>query len=151
MILVTGGLGSIGAHTAQALLDLGQSVVVTAHRSSEPPEFLAGRVVVEPLDTGDAAAFLGIGRRYEITGIVHLAAGRHDLPDPVEYLRVETRGLLNALAAEIDPGEVARGKYDFDVTGHYARPDVFRLMVNETAQPAVQTNTPAVFGLRDET
>lgn len=37
--------------------------------------------------------------------------------------------------AEIDGSEVARGKYDFDVTGHYARPDVFRLMVNETAQP----------------
>jgi len=51
------------------------------------------------------------------------------------------------LTAEIDGGEVARGKYDFDVTGHYARPDVFRLMVNETAQPAVQTNVPAVFGI----
>ncbi len=54
------------------------------------------------------------------------------------------------LVAEIDPGEVARGKYDFDVTGHYARPDVFRLMVNETAQPAVQTNAPAVFGVRGD-
>jgi UDP-glucose 4-epimerase len=99
MILVTGGLGSIGAHTAQALLDLGQSVVVTAHRSIEPPEFLAGRVVVEPLDTRDDAAFLDIGTRHEITGIVHLAAGRYDLPDPVEYLGAETRGLLNALTA----------------------------------------------------
>jgi nitrilase len=54
------------------------------------------------------------------------------------------------LTAEIDPGEVARGKYDFDVTGHYARPDVFRLMVNETAQSAVQTNAPAVFGVRGD-
>ena len=54
------------------------------------------------------------------------------------------------LTAEIDPSEVARGKYDFDVTGHYARPDVFRLMVNETAQPAVQTNAPAVFGVRGD-
>ncbi len=54
------------------------------------------------------------------------------------------------LVAEIDPGEVARGKYDFDVTGHYARPDVFRLMVNETAHSAVQTNAPAVFGVRGD-
>lgn len=54
------------------------------------------------------------------------------------------------LVAEIDPGEVARGKYDFDVTGHYARPDVFRLMVNETVQSAVQTNAPAVFGVRGD-
>jgi nitrilase len=53
------------------------------------------------------------------------------------------------LTAEIEPGEVARGKYDFDVVGHYARPDVFRLSVNETSQPAVQTNAPAVFGIRE--
>jgi nitrilase len=33
--------------------------------------------------------------------------------------------------------EIARGKYDFDVTGHYARPDVFRLHVNEAPAPAV--------------
>jgi UDP-glucose 4-epimerase len=58
-----------------------------------------GRVVVEPLDTTDEAAFLDIGKRHEITGIVHLAAARYDLPDPVEYFRVETRGLLNALKA----------------------------------------------------
>jgi UDP-glucose 4-epimerase len=103
MILVTGGLGSIGSHTARALLDLGESVVLTAHRSTALPEFLAGepdgRVVVEPLDATDGATFLDIGKRHEITGIVHLAAGRFDLPDPVEYLRAETRGLLNALEA----------------------------------------------------
>jgi UDP-glucose 4-epimerase len=43
MILVTGGLGSIGSHTAQALLDLGESVVLTAHRSTRLPEYLAGQ------------------------------------------------------------------------------------------------------------
>ena len=41
------------------------------------------------------------------------------------------------LTAELDMGEIARGKYDFDVVGHYARPDVFRLIVNERAQPPV--------------
>jgi nitrilase len=35
------------------------------------------------------------------------------------------------LYAELDLAEVARGKFDFDVTGHYARPDVFDLVVNE--------------------
>src|SRR5215217_3819088 len=103
VILITGGLGSIGSHTARALLDLGESVVLTAHRSTALPEFLAdepdGRVLVEPLDTVDEAAFLEIGKRHEISGIVHLAAGRYDLPDPVEYLRAETAGLLNALEA----------------------------------------------------
>jgi UDP-glucose 4-epimerase len=103
MLLITGGLGSIGSHTARALLDLGESVVLTAHRSTRLPEYLAdepgGRVVVEPLDTTDEAAFLDIGKRYEITGIAHLAAARYDLPDPVEYLRADCLGLLNALRA----------------------------------------------------
>ena len=48
------------------------------------------------------------------------------------------------LTADIDLGDIARGKYDFDVAGHYARPDVFRLYVNERAAPAVVWNdTPA--------
>jgi len=31
---------------------------------------------------------------------------------------------------------VRDGKYDFDAAGHYARPDVFRLYVNERPQKA---------------
>jgi nitrilase len=38
------------------------------------------------------------------------------------------------LRAEVDPGEIAEGKFDLDVCGHYARPDVFRLDVNETVK-----------------
>ncbi len=41
------------------------------------------------------------------------------------------------LTAEIDLRNVARGKFDFDVTGHYARPDVFRLTVDERRQAPV--------------
>lgn len=41
------------------------------------------------------------------------------------------------LYAEIDTEEVVRGKYDFDVTGHYARPDIFSLTVDERAKPPV--------------
>lgn len=33
------------------------------------------------------------------------------------------------LVADLDLDEIVRGKFDFDVTGHYARPDVFRLIV----------------------
>ena len=41
------------------------------------------------------------------------------------------------LLAEVNRDETAEGKYDLDVTGHYARPDVFRLEVNEAPMPAV--------------
>jgi nitrilase len=41
------------------------------------------------------------------------------------------------LTADLDVAEIARGKYDLDVVGHYARPDVFRLSVNERPSPPV--------------
>jgi nitrilase len=41
------------------------------------------------------------------------------------------------LRADLDLSAIAEAKYDFDVVGHYARPDVFRLTVNEQPAPAV--------------
>ena len=38
------------------------------------------------------------------------------------------------LYAELDMREIARSKFDFDVTGHYSRPDVFEFRVNETPE-----------------
>jgi nucleoside-diphosphate-sugar epimerase len=98
MILVTGGLGMIGAHTARALVDQGEEVVVTSHRRAEVPAFLAGRVIVERLDVTDGDAFLALGGRHDITGIVHLA-GSIPGGDPVAFFRHDTAGLLNALDA----------------------------------------------------
>jgi nucleoside-diphosphate-sugar epimerase len=98
MILVTGGLGMIGAHTARALVDGGEDVVVTSHRRTEVPAFLAGRVTVETLDVTDRDAFLALGERHDIGGIVHLA-GSIPGEDPVAFFRHDTEGLLNALDA----------------------------------------------------
>lgn len=43
------------------------------------------------------------------------------------------------LYAEIDLAQIARGKFDFDVAGHYARPDVFQLAVDDRPKRAVAT------------
>ena len=48
------------------------------------------------------------------------------------------------LFAELDLGEIPRSRFDFDVAGHYARPDVFKLTVNE--KPKV----PVVYQTSDE-
>ncbi|WP_410788261.1 NAD-dependent epimerase/dehydratase family protein [Kribbella sp. C-35] len=98
MILVTGGLGMIGAHTARALLDLGQEVVVTSHRRTAVPSFLTGEVAVEQLDVTDRGAFLALRERYDVSDIVHLA-GSIPGDDPVAYFRTDTTGLFNALDA----------------------------------------------------
>jgi len=42
------------------------------------------------------------------------------------------------LVAELDLSDVAKGKFDFDVRGHYARPDVFRLVVDEEPKLPVE-------------
>lgn len=44
------------------------------------------------------------------------------------------------LFADLDLGEIVRAKVDFDVVGHYSRPDVFQLTVNEQAAVSVQNN-----------
>ncbi|GAA4195437.1 NAD(P)-dependent oxidoreductase [Streptosporangium oxazolinicum] len=98
MILVTGGLGMIGAYTARALVDLGHDVVVTTHHRTDTPSFLGGRVTVESLDVTDREAFLALGDRHDMTGIVHLAGS---IPEavPIDFFRRDTAGLLNALEA----------------------------------------------------
>jgi len=48
-------------------------------------------------------------------------------------------GQEGILFADLDLGEIARSKFDFDVVGHYARPDVFQLIVNENPSLSVIT------------
>src|SRR5260370_16303598 len=46
------------------------------------------------------------------------------------------------LFADLDLADVARPKYDFDVTGHYSRPDLFHLEINEHPQVPVVSIRP---------
>jgi nitrilase len=44
------------------------------------------------------------------------------------------------LYADLDLAEVPRAKFDLDVVGHYARPDVFQLVVNERPAPPCRSD-----------
>ncbi len=47
--------------------------------------------------------------------------------------------------AELDRRMIARGKYDLDVVGHYARPDIFKLSVDTSAQvPVTFERSPTI-------
>jgi UDP-glucose 4-epimerase len=111
MILVTGGLGFIGSHTVQALLDLGEGCVLVQRRTAEVPASLAGaQVAVEQADITDLTALLDVGARHKVTGIVHLAGSMPWPPSsdqPIEGSRQAIGGLLNVLQAAQDWG-VAR-------------------------------------------
>lgn len=41
------------------------------------------------------------------------------------------------ITAEIDRSDIVKSRYDLDVVGHYARPDVFQLLVNESERTTV--------------
>lgn len=47
-------------------------------------------------------------------------------------------GEETVLTADLDLDDIPRARFDFDSVGHYARPDVFRLVVNEAPRPAVE-------------
>jgi len=41
------------------------------------------------------------------------------------------------ISAEIDLDDIVKARYDMDPTGHYSRPDIFKLIVNEQERPPV--------------
>lgn len=103
MILVTGGLGFIGLHTARALLDLDETCVLTQYRVAREPDFIKDevgkRVFVEQLDVTDTDSFMAIGKKHKIDGIIHLAVPGLGALSPADDFRVNMNGLLNALEA----------------------------------------------------
>jgi len=43
------------------------------------------------------------------------------------------------ISAEIDLNDIVKARYDMDPMGHYSRPDVFKLTVNEQERPPIST------------
>jgi nitrilase len=63
--------------------------------------------------------------------------------DPLGNVLVEpVFGEETILMAELDRRIIARGKFDLDVVGHYARPDIFRLTVNRNVLESVVYSNP---------
>ena len=77
--------------------------------------------------------------RIDTTDNRPLMRGRSMIVDPLG--KVLAGPLLDEegiLTADIDLDDIPRAKMDFDPVGHYARPDLFRLIVDERQKQAVQ-------------
>ncbi|MHA1557019.1 MAG: carbon-nitrogen hydrolase family protein [Candidatus Heimdallarchaeota archaeon] len=55
------------------------------------------------------------------------------------YLAGPLFDVAGILYADLDLSLIAKSRFDFDVVGHYARPDVFQLIVNEEEQKSVSS------------
>jgi UDP-glucose 4-epimerase len=102
VILITGGMGFIGLHTARAFLDAGEEVVLTRFRTWRAPDFIeeevGSRVRVETLDLSDGWGLLDVINRHAVTGVVHLASPPRGTA-PAQEFAAALGGLVNVLEA----------------------------------------------------
>ena len=103
MILITGGLGFIGLHTARRFLDVGEPVVLSQYRVRREPDFIKAeigkRAFIETLDVTSANDVIEVVRKHKVTGIVHLAVPGLGALSAAEDYRMNVMGFLNILEA----------------------------------------------------
>jgi UDP-glucose 4-epimerase len=101
MILVTGRLGFIGAHTVRALASLGQRcLAATRSPVPDPAPFadLGDMVTVVQADAADPSSLRRAGDGRRVSGIVHLAAPAPGPPgERAAFARASVDALLNLL------------------------------------------------------
>lgn len=107
-ILVTGGLGYIGSHTAVLLLESGHDVLIADDLSNSRAEVLGGieaitgkRPAWENVDLSDAAATASfLGRHQDVDSIIHFAAYKavgESVDRPLDYYQNNLGSLINLL------------------------------------------------------
>ena len=68
--------------------------------------------------------------------------GGSAIVDPLgDYVVEPLYGREGLLLATLDLSKVVQSRFDFDVVGHYSRPDVFQLIVNDSKQEIVRKSS----------
>ena len=105
-ILVTGGAGYIGSHTAKALSTAGYAPVVLDNLSSGHRSAVKWGPLVEG-DIGDEALVKSTIERYRICAVIHFAANAYvgeSMKSPRKYFHNNVVNSLKLLSAIIDCG-----------------------------------------------
>ena len=102
-VLITGGMGFIGLHTAKAFVDAGEDVVITYFQTWREPSFIKDefgkRVIVEKADVSEPAVIEELAKKHKTEHIVHLAVPGIAALSPYDDYRVNMYGLLGVLEA----------------------------------------------------
>jgi UDP-glucose 4-epimerase len=102
VILVTGGMGFIGLHTALRLAASGHRVLITRFSRVRSPDFLepyvqSGQVKVTPMDVSDPFSVMEAMAGHQVTSVVHLAVPGLGAVAVGREIDVNVGGLRNVL------------------------------------------------------
>ena len=141
-ILVTGGMGFIGSHTAVELMEAGYNVVIVDDLSNSNIKVLEGIKKItgvapafEQIDLKDKDATQKVFEKYpEIDGIIHFAASKavgESVKEPLLYYRNNVVSLINLL--ELMPQYHVKGIIFSSSCTVYGQPLPVNLPVTEGA------------------
>jgi len=100
--LITGGAGYIGAHVAQSSLKSGRQVIVLDDLSTGVADRVPSGIEIEKVTLSDAGAIEAVFAKYEIQGVIHLAAKKkvgESVERPDYYWKENVGGFQNLVAA----------------------------------------------------
>jgi UDP-glucose 4-epimerase len=101
-VLITGGMGVIGAETSRRFVKEGHKPVIFArHRNESLIRDIVGHVDIELGDVTDLPRMLDVIKRNKITHIVHTAGfvGAVSAANPPQSVEVNVGGMMNVLEA----------------------------------------------------
>ncbi|MEP7739586.1 NAD(P)-dependent oxidoreductase [Nocardioides sp. 31GB23] len=104
MIVIWGGTGFIGLHTAAELIEQGEQVVLTTYsRHRETPYLRAaverGDAVLEPVDLRDADSVMAVADKYRPTSMIDISGYPPKEMDPADEVRSRVANYVNVLEA----------------------------------------------------
>ena len=143
-VLVTGGAGYIGTHTAVELIAAGYDVVVVDNLSNSERaavdgvrEITGAEIPFEQVDCDDKAALAGVFDKYKFNSVIHFAAskavGESD-EKPLLYYRNNILSLVNVLELMREKG-VRNIVFSSSCTV-YGQPEVLPVTEQTPRQPA---------------
>ncbi len=101
MIMITGGLGFLGANLGKYLLDLGESVLLTRRRMTQLPSFLQNRdgdrFRVQECNILDLENLAQVIREYKVKSIVHGASIYLNTENYHHVCQVNVGGTMNVI------------------------------------------------------
>ena len=146
MILVTGGLGYIGAHTAVTLIDNNFEVLIVDDLSNTSIDVLDGirkacekRPHFEQIDLKDKTKVTQLFETYTFDGIIHFAAYKavgESVEKPLAYYDNNLSSLINLLAVAEDQKRRIPFIFSSSCTV-YGEPDQLPITENEPCKTAL--------------